>query len=145
MLALKSSKNQCQLRKAIVWKNLVCPKEKPWFWGFRGSKLEVKIDEKSIQKWNQDGKASWHRFLMDFGGFWEPSWGQVGKENRAKTGQDRPRQRKRREAKGREGKGRGREGIGRERCGKVWNRWSFGGGGWFTRPLGGHCIGMSPP
>ena len=44
--------------------------------------MEVKIDEKSIQKWSQDGKASWHRFLMDFGGFWEPSWD-------AKSNQDR--------------------------------------------------------
>ena len=54
--------------------------------------MEVKIDEKSIKKWNQDGKASWHGFLMDFSGFWEPRWGQVGTENRAKTGQDRARQ-----------------------------------------------------
>ena len=36
--------------------------------------MEVKIDEKSIKKWSQDGKASWHRFLMDFGGFLEASW-----------------------------------------------------------------------
>ena len=36
--------------------------------------MEVKIDETSIQKWNQDGKASWHRFLVDFGGFLEASW-----------------------------------------------------------------------
>ena len=44
------------------------------FFRFGGSKLEVKTDQKSIKKWNQDGKASWHRFLMDFGGFLEASW-----------------------------------------------------------------------
>ena len=74
MLAPKSSKNRSQLRKAIFWKKLVFPKENQRFWGFRGSKLEVKIDEKSIKKWSQDGKASWHRFLMDLGGFLEASW-----------------------------------------------------------------------
>ena len=35
--------------------------------------MEVKIDKKSIKNWTQDGKASWHRFLLDFGGFLEPS------------------------------------------------------------------------
>ena len=44
------------------------------FFRFGGSKLEVKTDQKSIKKWSQDGKASWHRFLMDFGGFLEASW-----------------------------------------------------------------------
>ena len=53
--------------------------------------------------------------LVDF-------WRQVGTENRAKRGQDRPRQRKTREAKGREGKGKeeegkGLEGKGVEKCG----------------------------
>ena len=44
------------------------------FFRFGGSKLEVKIDQKSIKKGGQDGKASWHRFLLDFGGFLEASW-----------------------------------------------------------------------
>ena len=44
------------------------------FFRFGGSKLEVKTDQKSIKKWSQDGKASWHRFLMDFGGLLEASW-----------------------------------------------------------------------
>ena len=89
--------------------------------------MEVKIDEKSIQKWSQDGQASWHRFLMDFGGFWEPSWGQVGRENRAKTGQDKGRQGKRREGKGKEEEGKGLEGKGVEKC-RIGD-WSRGGGG----------------
>ena len=60
-----------------------------------GSKLGVKIDEKSIQKWSQEEKASWHRFLMDFGGFGEASW--EGKSSQdiprqGKAGQDRTRQ-----------------------------------------------------
>jgi len=53
------------------------------FFRFGGSKLEVKTDQKSIKKWSQDGKASWHRFLMDFGGFLEASW-------EGKWSQDRP-------------------------------------------------------
>jgi len=44
--------------------------------------LGAKIDEKSNKKGGQHGKASWHRFLIDFGGFWEPSW-------EAKSSQDR--------------------------------------------------------
>ena len=58
-----------------------------------------------------------HRFLMDFGGFGEPSWGQVGREYRAKTGQDKGRQGKRREGKGKEEEGKGLEGKGVEKCG----------------------------
>ena len=53
---------------------MVFPQRNSLFSKFRWSKLEVKIDEKSIKKWSQDGKASWHRFLMDFGGFLEASW-----------------------------------------------------------------------
>ena len=50
MLTQKSNKNRCQLRITIFWKNLVFPKEKQWFWGSSGSKLEVNIDEKSTKK-----------------------------------------------------------------------------------------------
>ena len=52
--------------------------------GVGGSKLGAKIDPKSIKKWGQHGKASWHRFLIDFGGFWEPSWGRKSTKNRSK-------------------------------------------------------------
>ena len=38
------------------------------FFRFGGSKLEVKTDQKSIKEWSQDGKASWHRFFVIFGG-----------------------------------------------------------------------------
>ena len=75
-------KNRWQLRKAIFWKNVVLPWEKHWFWRFWRSKLRPKIDQKSIQKWRQVGKASWHRFFMDFLRFWRPRWSQVGRENR---------------------------------------------------------------
>ena len=57
---------------------------KQWFWRFRGSKLGVEIDAKSIKKWSQDGKASWHRFLMDFGGFLEASWEGKWSQDRSK-------------------------------------------------------------
>ena len=48
--------------------------KKPWFWRSRGSKLGAKIDQKSIKKGGQHAKASSHRFFIDLGGFWEPSW-----------------------------------------------------------------------
>ena len=79
--------------------------------------MEVKIDQKSIKKWSQDGKTSWDRFLVDFGGFLGPSWEGKIQPRQAKTGQDRPRQAKTKEGKGRERKGRGSERTGR---GKVW-------------------------
>ena len=50
-----------------------------WSVRFWGSKLGAKTHQKTIKKWSQHGKASWHRFLMDFGGFWEASW--EGKSN----------------------------------------------------------------
>ena len=64
----------------------------------------------------QIGKASQTPFCLDFGGFGEPSWGQVGRENRAKTGQDKGRQGKRRDGKGKEEEGKGLEGKGVKRC-----------------------------
>ena len=48
------------------------------------SKLGAKIDQKSIKTGGQHGKASWHRFLSDFGGFWEASWDRKSKKNRSK-------------------------------------------------------------
>ena len=51
--------------------------------------MEVKIDEKSIKKWSQDGKASWDRFLMDFGGIleasWEEKWSKIDPKRRRKS------------------------------------------------------------
>ena len=49
------------------------------FFRFGGSKLEVKTDQKMESRW----EASWHRFLLDFGGFLEASW-------EGKWSQDRP-------------------------------------------------------
>ena len=79
--------NRSQLRKAIFWKNRVFLQENQWFWRFWSSKLGVKIDQKSIKKWRHDGKASWHRFFMDFDRFGRPSWRQVGIEKRSKIDQ----------------------------------------------------------
>ena len=52
----------------------------------RGQGIEVgsKIDEKSIKRWSQDGKASWHRCLIDFGGFLEASWEGKWSQDRSK-------------------------------------------------------------
>ena len=46
--------------------------------------MGANIDWKSIKKGIQHGKASWHRFLNDFGGFWEASWGRKSSKNRSK-------------------------------------------------------------
>ena len=54
------------------------------FLRFWGSKSGVKIDQKSIKKGVQHGKASWHRFLNDFGRFWEASWARKSIQNRSK-------------------------------------------------------------
>ena len=56
-----------------------CPQDAP-----RWPKMGAKIEPKSIKKGVQHGKASWHRFLIDSGGFWEPSWGRKSSKNRSK-------------------------------------------------------------
>ena len=76
-------------------KNRALPTAGARFFKIRGSKLGVKIDQKSIKKRDQHGKASWHRFFLDFGGFWRPSWEGKSSQDRTrqdKTGQDRTRQ-----------------------------------------------------
>ena len=60
--------------KSDFLKNRALPAAGARFSRCWGANLGIKINDKSIQKWNQDGKASWHRFLMDFDGFWEASW-----------------------------------------------------------------------
>ena len=61
--------------------------------------FEVRGVEKSIKnqsKIDQKMKSPWEGLLdsifLDFDGFGNPTWAQVGRENRAKTGQDRTRQ-----------------------------------------------------
>ena len=55
-----------------------------WFCRFRRSKLAPKIEQKSIKIWSPSWSASWHRFLMDFGEFWEPSWEGKSSQDRSK-------------------------------------------------------------
>ena len=55
------------------------------FLRFWGSKLGLKIDQASIKKGVQHAKASRHRFLSDFSGFWEASWGRKSSQDRSKT------------------------------------------------------------
>lgn len=103
----------------------------------QGIEVGGKLNEKSIQKWGQDGKAAWHRFfLMDFGGFWK----QVGKENRAKIRQDRTRQSKTGQDKTRQRQ--------RQEKTRLWQtkteRGAFAQGGGGTQILGGYCV-ESPP
>ena len=54
------------------------------FFKFWGSKLAPKTQQKSIKNWSSRWIASWHRFLVDFGRFWEPSWGGKSSQERSK-------------------------------------------------------------
>ena len=40
----------------------------------QGLKLASKINQKLIKNWSPRWIASWHRFLVDFGGLWEATW-----------------------------------------------------------------------
>ena len=63
------------LAKSDFLKIRALPAAGAWFFWFGGSKLGAKIDQKSIKKRSQDGKATWHRFFIDFGWLGEPSLG----------------------------------------------------------------------
>ena len=56
-----------------------------WFLRVQGSKLAPKINQKSTKNWSPRWIASWHRFLMDFGGLWEASWGGKSSQERNKN------------------------------------------------------------
>ena len=97
-----------------------------------GWQVGPKIDQKSMKNRSQLRKASWHRFLMDFGGFLEASWEGKSSQDRTrqdKTGLDRTRQDK---TETRQDKTR------------LWQKkvpWGdFAAGGWagFARLLGGY-------
>ena len=68
------SKIDVQFGKRCFEKTSFFWKKNQYFWRFWRSKLGRKIDQKSIRKWVQHRKVSWHRFLKDFGGFWDPTW-----------------------------------------------------------------------
>ena len=55
------------------------PTEFQCFWMFRRSKVEAKIDQKSIEKSNQDEKLSRYLFFNDWGRFLKPSWDRKSK------------------------------------------------------------------
>ena len=59
-------------------KTRIFPSEKPRFLRSNRSKLGAKMDQKSIKKWGQQGKASWHRFLFPSRPIWAPSWPYLG-------------------------------------------------------------------
>ena len=61
-------------------------KEKQGFLRSNGSKLGVKIDQKTMPKRGQLGKVSWHRFFFDFGGFWETGWEGKSSQDQRKSG-----------------------------------------------------------
>ena len=44
--------------------------------------MEGKVNQKSIKKRNPRWNASGHRFFYDFGGFWWPSWRNLGAKTR---------------------------------------------------------------
>ena len=71
-----------------------------------GSKNQSKLDQKIKSTW----EGLLNSIFLDFKTFGDPTWGQVGRENRAKTGQDRTRQ-----DRTRQDEDRTREGLVRER------------------------------
>ena len=73
------------IAKSDFLKNRALPAVGAWFFRFGGSKLGANIDQKSIKKRSQDGKATWHRFFIDFNGFWDPSWEAKSSQDRSKT------------------------------------------------------------
>ena len=73
------------IAKSDFLKNRALPAVGAWFFRFGGSKLGANIDQKSIKKRSQDGKATWHRFFIDFGGFGDPSWEAKSSQDRSKT------------------------------------------------------------
>ena len=77
-------KNRCQLRKADFAKTIVKPMNFQWFFKVMGLKLASKINQKSIKNWSPRWIASWHRFLVDFGGFWEACWPPKSSQERKK-------------------------------------------------------------
>ena len=81
----KIDEKSIQIAKSDFLINRALAAAGAWSARFWGSKLGAKTHQKTIKKWSQHGKASWHRFLMDFGEFGR----QVGKENRIKTHQKR--------------------------------------------------------
>ena len=55
-----------------------------WSVRFWGPKLGAKTHQKTIKKWSQHEKASWHRFFLDFGEFWKASWEAISSQDRCK-------------------------------------------------------------
>ena len=47
--------------------------------------LGAKINQKSTKKGSQQDKASWHRFFIDVGGFWTPSWAKLAPKIQQKS------------------------------------------------------------
>ena len=112
MLPPKSLKNRCQLRKAIFRKIVPSLQWGLDFLSLGGPSWEQKSIKNQSKKEFNIGRhlgIDFEAILMDFAG-------QLGGENRAKTGQDRARQGKTKEGKGREG--RGKEERGRDWKGK---------------------------
>ena len=77
-------KNRSYLENAAKQKVLIKPIEFQLFCGCGGNKLGAKIDPKSIKIRSPRWSASWHRFLIEFGGFGEPSWKGKSTQDRSK-------------------------------------------------------------
>ena len=71
-------KNHCQLRKTDLTNSVENQFNNLYFFEFRRSKLGANMNQKSIKKWGQQGKASWHRFLSPSRPIWAPSWPYLG-------------------------------------------------------------------
>ena len=83
-IATKIKEKLIQIAKSDFLINRALAAAGAWFLRVQGSKLAPKINQKSTKNWSPRWIASWHRFLMDFGGFWEASWDAKSSQERKK-------------------------------------------------------------
>ena len=81
----KIKENLIQIAKSDFLINRALAAAGAWFLRVQGLKLASKINQKSIKNWSPRWIASWHRFLVDFDGFWEASWGGKSSQERKKS------------------------------------------------------------
>ena len=67
------------------FKKLYFSERKTMFLRSSRSKLGANIDQTSIKKRSPGWDASWHRFFIDFGWFWEPCWEAKSNKNQSNT------------------------------------------------------------
>ena len=81
-LGPKLEENRRRWEKSWKQQNTTKTNTKTTFFDIGATKFSKKSDTKSMKNWSVYGKRSWCRFLINFGRFWEPSWGRKSIKNR---------------------------------------------------------------